>query len=217
VTGAAVRRHLFVVLLAVAAVVSVSCGSDTTSAPADDPTALVGIVRDDPLVVRDVVLPDVTHDAGGTPFAFAARPGELLVGYFGYTSCPDVCPTTLAHLASATEQLGDQGDRLQVAMVTVDPDRDTPERLAGYLGSFTDRGTALRTTDPAQLKAAEDAFGAQSQIVVGADGTIDVQHSATTYVIDENGVVLVEWPFGISAADMRHDLEILFDRTAGSA
>jgi cytochrome oxidase Cu insertion factor (SCO1/SenC/PrrC family) len=83
--------------------------------------------------------------------------------------------------------------------------------------SPTDSGRALRTTDPAQLDTAEDAFGAQSQIVVDDNGTIDVQHSATTYVIDETGTVLVEWPFGVSAADMQHDLEILFDRETGSA
>jgi protein SCO1/2 len=213
------RRHLFAVLLAVTALVTASCSGDTASAPSTtaDPLALVGIVRDDPLVVRDVVLPDVTENAAGVPFAFKARPGELLIGYFGYTSCPDVCPTTLAHLASATAELGGEADRVEVAMATVDPDRDTPERLTGYLRSFTDRGHALRTTDPAQLEEAEDAFGAQSQIVVDDNGTIDVQHSATTYVIDETGTVLVEWPFGVSAADMQHDLEILFDRENGSA
>lgn len=205
------RHRLIVALLAVAALTTAACGGETTSSP---PTSrggstLVGIVRDEPLQVGDVVLPDVTENVEGVPFAFKARPGELLIGYFGYTSCPDVCPTTLANLAGATAQLGTPADRLEVAMVTVDPDRDTPERLTGYLRSFAERVHALRTTDPAQLAAAEDAFGAQSKLVVDESGTIDVQHSATTYVIDENGAILVEWPFGVSADDMRNDLAIL--------
>lgn len=213
------RRLRLLGVLAVVALAAAACGGssdDGSSTAGTEPGGLVGLVRDDPLMVGDVSLPEVTENPDGVPFAFRAPPGELLIGYFGYTSCPDVCPTTLAYLRSATTALG-AGDRVSVAMATVDPDRDTPERLTGYLRSFADDVHALRTTDRAQLQAAEDRFGAQSQVDVTPDGKVEVQHTGTAYVIDDQGRVLVEWPFGVSAEDMQNDLRILLDGSGSSA
>ncbi len=185
-------------------VASSACGEDTAK--------LTGIVRDDPLVVGDVTVTDVTEGAAEPTFAFRAQPGELLVAYFGYTSCPDICPTTLAELRSAKRKLGDLADRVDLAMVTVDPERDTAEVLNGYLGSFSERYHALRPASEDELRTAERAFLAQSRITTTPDGKVEVEHSAAAYVVDENGIVVVEWPFGHGSENMASDLQVLFDK-----
>jgi protein SCO1/2 len=180
----------------------------------DEPGELQGIVRSEPLVVGDVAVTEVTNGVEPGPFPFAAEPGQLLVVYFGYTNCPDLCPTTLAALRSAKKELGDDGDRVDLAMVTVDPDRDTAEILNNYLGSFTDQYHALVPASEAELRAAEDAFLVTSDVIEKPDGSFQVDHSANAFVVDENGVVLVEWPFGHAKAGMVNDLGVLIAQLA---
>jgi protein SCO1/2 len=185
------------------------CGSDGSA-------TLGGIARDEPLQVSSVSVTDVT-DTGAyaehePTFVMRAEAGRLLVVYFGYTNCPDLCPTTFAYVRAAKRELGVDGDLVDLAMVTVDAQRDTPEVMNGYLSSFTDRFHALRPTDVSELEAAQNAFLASSTIVVGEDGKIEVAHSATTYVVDSDGTVLVEWPFGVDKELMARDLRILLDR-----
>lgn len=196
------------------------CGSDGTESGAEqetgapttaaEPAELKGVVRSDPLQVADVVLPDVSVTPEAD-FAFRAEPGGLLVVFFGYTSCPDICPTTLAAIKAAEEALPDsQAERVTVAMVTVDPERDVPEKMTGYIESFTDQYHALRTTDWDRLRAAEATFAAESRIETLPDGTVEVAHTGTVYVVDEAGQVVVEWPFGFTPVDMTGDLAFLF-------
>jgi protein SCO1/2 len=210
-------RHAVVALLAVVALAGAVSACSSTDPVADGaassmPEGLMGITRPDPIRAGEVRLPDVTVGGSGGEFAMRARPGELLVGYFGFTSCPDVCPTTLFALKTAEAQLGDAAEKVGLAMVTVDPGRDTPEKLTSYLGNFADRSHALRPADEAQLEAAEEVFGASSSVTTTEDGTIEVSHTGTAYVIDDQGTVLVEWPFGVSADDMASDLRILLDQ-----
>ena len=187
---------------------AVGCGGDE-GAGGD----LQGLVRTPPLVVGDVTLPRVAPDGTEEPFAFRALPGHLLVTYFGYTNCPDLCPTTMADLRTAFEDLGDDAGRVDVAFVTVDPDRDDPATVNAYLGSFFGRGThAVRTTDQAALVAAEEAFLATSSVTTADDGKVTVSHTGITYVIDPSGMVQVEWPFGTSPEVMAQDLRLLLDR-----
>jgi protein SCO1/2 len=189
---------------------AVACGGGD-----DDATGLKGIVRDDPLVVAEVSIPEETDLAQGeepTPFTFAARPGELLVVYFGYTNCPDLCPTTMTALKQAKARLDpDEADRVDLAMVTVDPERDTGEILSLYLSSFSDRYHALRTEDSEQLVEVEEAFLASSTVSTLSDGTVEVSHTAAAYVVDDRGVVVVEWPFGVTPEVMADDLAYLFN------
>ncbi|MFM7872937.1 MAG: SCO family protein [Actinomycetota bacterium] len=178
-------------------------------------TTLQGIVRDEPLIVGSVAVTDVTsagrYAANDGSFEFRAEPGRLLVVYFGYTNCPDLCPTTLALVRAAKRELGDDGDRIDLAMVTVDANRDTPEVMNGFLASFTDAFHALVPADESELRAAEEAFLASSSILTDASGEIEVGHSATAYVVDSTGTVLVEWPFGIDKNVMIDDLRILLE------
>ena len=200
-----VRTRLTVIAVAAMLLFVVSCGSGSAT--------MRGIVRDEPLQVGAVTLTDVTdtgefatHDG---LFTMKAQPGELLVMYFGYTNCPDLCPTTLAAVRTATKNLGDDGAKVDLAMATVDLERDTPEVLNGYLSSFSDHFHALHASSQAELEAAENAFLASSTMTKDASGNIEVGHSATAYVVDDQGSVLVEWPFGIDNDAMRNDLKIL--------
>ncbi|MFM8856422.1 MAG: SCO family protein [Actinomycetota bacterium] len=203
------RKFGFIGAFAIAAsLVTVACGGGEST--------LLGMTREQALEVGAVEVTDVTaeglyadHDSS---FAMKARPGSLLVVYFGYTNCPDLCPTTLALVRAARRELGGSSDRIDLAMVTVDPDRDTPEVMNGYLSSFTDRFHALHPLSMEELKSAEEAFLASSTIVTDASGKIEVGHSATTYVVDENGIVLIEWPFGVDKNTMINDFRILLDR-----
>ena len=191
-----------------------ACGSGGTGEPASlaPTTTLAGVVRAPLLEVADVSLPEA---ASGTPMAMRADDGELLVVYFGYTSCPDVCPMTMSDLRVAIEDLPDGlAEKVTVAMATVDPERDQPETLAGYLGHFFDRTAALRTEDPVELATAAQAFGVQYEVEEHepGDATYDVGHSAITYVIDDTGTVRVEWPFGFESEHMTTDLTALLTR-----
>ncbi|MEZ5322182.1 MAG: SCO family protein [Microthrixaceae bacterium] len=212
-------RAVLLVVVGWVCVVAAACSgpSDDGASGAGSPSTLGAVVRDDPLRVGQVTLPEVTGGKTPTPFAMTARSGGLLVTFFGYTNCPDVCPTTLAGLRTAYRGLGDAAARIHTAMVTVDPDRDTPEVMTRYLASFFPaRYHALRTLDDEALRAAEGPFLATSSVSRGLDGTVEVTHTGTTYVIDSSGTVLAEWPFGTDAATMRNDLLLLLRRVGGA-
>jgi protein SCO1/2 len=202
------RRRIVGLLLAVAlGPLLAACGGGD-----DAPSELAGIVRAPLLSVGDVTLPDAS--AGGEPMAMRAPAGELLIVYFGYTSCPDICPTTMSDLSVAINDLPPAlRDRVTVAMTTVDPERDNTDVLSGYLAHFFDRAIPLRTDDPAALAAAAEAFGVQFEVAAHDTGqTYAVAHSAITYVVDDTGTVAVEWPFGFDTEDMTADLTHLLTK-----
>ena len=207
---------VLVVVVATLGLVGAACGSggsdSSATTVAGEDGALSGITRPEPLEVGDVTVPDATTGGGGGDFAMKAAAGELLVAYFGYTSCPDICPTTLADLRTAFEQVGPAADAVDVAMVTVDPERDTGRKLSNYLSSFFDRYHALREPDLDRLAEIEVPFGAQSQVVHNDDGTVEVGHTAITYVVDDTGEVLVEWPFGTEPDAIADDLNVLLEQ-----
>lgn len=202
-----------VLLLPFVALLAVACGSDERDAPDAGSAAaatLTGVVREPPLDVGDVSLPDASRD--GAPMPMRADAGEVLLVYFGYTSCPDVCPMTMSDIDVALDDLEpDLADRVTVAMVTVDPERDRGDLLDRYLDHFFDRSAALRTEDPDELAAAARAFGVQYEVEDHApgDAVYDVAHSAITYVVDDTGTVVVEWPFGFESQHMTADLTTL--------
>ncbi|MBK9180269.1 MAG: SCO family protein [Acidimicrobiales bacterium] len=203
-------RSVAVVVLAAALLAGLAgCGGD-----GDGGAQLNGAEPAEPMLVGDRSLPEVAPDGTETAFAFRAPEGELLAVYFGYTSCPDVCPKTMADLRSALEELSpEEAGRVSVAMVTVDPERDTPEVLNGYIGSFFERHHALRTTDTAELESVEAAFLASSSITPDPDGEgYEVSHTASTALVDDQGQVLAFWPFGLEADGMADDLRTLLDR-----
>ena len=200
------RKVFLSLTTAVMVIVGAACGSDGSEA-----SVLIGMQRDEPLVVADQTISRVDEAGVETPFTFVADARKLLVVYFGFTNCPDLCPTTLADLRSAFRRIPGSTDKVDVAMVTVDPERDTADRLVPYLSSFIEDPIALRTTDVDALERVEAAFLASSTVTKEATGKVDVSHTAATYVVDATGTVIVEWPFGIGADGMEHDLRILLE------
>jgi len=136
-----------------------------------------------PLAV-EALLALTTHD--GVPLAASALAGRPLAVTFGYTHCPDVCPTTLLDWSNLLEKIGQEAQRLQVLFVSVDSDRDTPEALKAYLASFHPGITALTGT-PAQIAAAAALFDASYAKVPAADGSLTYDHSIKVYLVDAEG------------------------------
>jgi protein SCO1 len=139
--------------------------------------------------------------------------GNVTLLYFGYTSCPDVCPTTLSDLAEVKKQLGPAAQRLRVALVTVDPERDTPKRLHTYVQAFDPTFVGL-TDRKDTLAAVWKAYGVyvkSHRVPKSSDGYV-VDHSATTFVIDPQGQLRLAISFGTPVADIRHDLQRLLPR-----
>jgi len=189
---------------------AVACGSDGENAANEQ---LNGMTRNPPLEVGSVSLPDEGPGGGGRPVRLAGERGGLMLVYFGYTSCPDVCPATLADVHGALSGLErSDAKRVRVGMVTVDPKRDTPRVLNGYLGHFfpRDRFNSFRTTDQRRLARVEAAFGASSKLgKPDREGNYEVAHTAQVFAVDAGGTVLVEWPFGTTSENIRSDLERL--------
>lgn len=167
---------------------------------------LVGLTRDPAPRVDAVALPDVSRD--GAPFELRAQPDGVLVVYFGYTHCPDICPTTMADLAQALDDLGDDADGVDVAMVTVDPERDT-EVLSEYVKGFVADGHALATDDGATLRSVAEAFGVTYHVRTAPDGDVEVSHSSYLFGVDATGTLVITWPFGTAADDLAADLDAL--------
>ena len=149
----------------------------------------------------------------GKPFRLRDWRGSVVLLYFGYTSCPDVCPTTLAEFAEVKKQLGPAVQQLRVVVVTVDPERDTPKRLRTYTRAFDPTFLGLTGTREA-LVSVWKAYGiyVQSHRVPGSSAGYMVDHSATTLVIDADGNLRLAIPFGTPVEDIRHDLQLLLTR-----
>lgn len=174
-----------------------------------EPAALSGFVRDPLPDVSVASLPDASNS--GADFTMRAPANELLILYFGYTSCPDVCPTTLADLRSALRELGDESEKVTVAMATIDPERDTPEVITRYVQSFIPGAHGLRTDIPEDLRAAADVFGADYGVSVDDEDKYEVFHTAHLYAIDDQGLLQVTWPFGTEPENLAADIGILLE------
>jgi protein SCO1 len=148
-------------------------------------------------------------DAEGRMRSLADFKGKVLVVFFGYTQCPDVCPTTMAELAAVKQQLGADGKRVQGIFVSVDPERDTAELLKAYVGNFDPDFVALRGT-PDQVKQAAKEFKVYYNKVPGkTEQSYTVDHTAASYLFDTEGHVRVFERYGSGPAVLAQDLKIL--------
>ncbi len=149
------------------------------------------------------------QDPDGKTRTLADFKGKITVVFFGYTQCPDVCPTTMAELAQVKKTLGADGERIQGVFVTVDPERDTPELLKAYMGSFDPSFVALRGT-PEQTAATAKEFKVFYAKVPGkAEGTYTMDHTAGSYVFDAKGKVRLFVRYGSGAEALAADLKAL--------
>lgn len=135
--------------------------------------------------------------------------GKVVALFFGYTHCPDVCPTTMADLAAAIKSMGPDGARVQVLFVTVDPERDTAELLKQYVPSFHPTFLGLRPT-PAQLQSLAAEYKVVYQKNPGTrQGNYLMDHSAGTFIYDPQGRLRLLMPYGTSAQVIASDLKTL--------
>ena len=156
---------------------------------------------------RDFDLPD----AQGQRRRLADFKGRVVVVFFGFTHCPDVCPTTMAELAAVKAALGADGDRMQGIFITVDPERDTPELLRAYLGNFDKSFVALRGTDE-ETKALAKHFKVFYAKVPGkTEGNYTIDHTAGSYVFDAKGAVRLFTRHGTGADALKSDLQLLLN------
>ena len=151
------------------------------------------------------------HDQHGQPFRLSDQRGKVVLLFFGYTFCPDVCPTTLIAFKQISEGLGSRSDQVAFVFITVDPDRDTPEQLKTHLTLFSPALVGL-TDDVAQLETVwKDYFiNPQKQPGAGTAGYL-VEHTGRVYVIDREGDLRLTFPFGLSSEAMLQDVQHLLE------
>lgn len=144
----------------------------------------------------------------GRPLGLARFRGKVVLLAFGYSSCGDVCPITLATLAGARRKLGAAAADVQVLYITVDPERDDAARMKQYLAAFDPTfigGVGTR----AQTDQAQHSYGVHSAKESGPDGSYTVGHSSSVFMIDRAGGLRAVMPYGRSSDDFVHDLRIL--------
>ncbi|MEY4506222.1 MAG: hypothetical protein RL297_800 [Pseudomonadota bacterium] len=138
--------------------------------------------------------------------------GKIVVTFFGFTQCPDVCPTSMTTMAEVKRLLGDQGERLQVLFITVDPERDTQALLKEYMANFDPGFIALRP-EPDELKDVAAAFKIYYKKVPGSTPTsYTMDHSAGKYIFDTEGRVRLFSAYGTDAATIATDIQILLSK-----
>jgi protein SCO1/2 len=134
--------------------------------------------------------------------------GKAVIVFFGYTQCPDVCPTTLAEIAQAKKLLGAQGDKVQGIFITVDPERDKPELLKAYMANFGPDFIALRGS-PEQVAAVAKDFKIYYKKVENKSGSYTMDHSAASYVYDAQGRLRLYTRYGSGPQALADDLKQL--------
>ena len=135
--------------------------------------------------------------------------GKVTVLFFGYTQCPDVCPTTMAELAEVKKSLGPDGDRLQGVFVTIDPERDTPEVLKGYMANFDPSFIALRGNLEQTAAAAKEFKVFYAKVPGKTPGSYTMDHTAASYVLDRNAKLRLFVRYGSGAPALAADLKAL--------
>ncbi|MBS0514531.1 MAG: SCO family protein [Proteobacteria bacterium] len=196
---------LLIVLAAVVAAFGLWLGNRYAHPPAQ-PKLAGALLYPAPRTIPDFQL----QQANGKPLTLADWRGHWNFVYFGYTTCPDVCPTTLAELKAAWASLGKRGaqDKLRVDFVSVDPERDTPDTLAKYVGFFSPDFLAATGTD-SELSKLTRALGIVYSRTKKDDGSIEVDHSGSIVIVDPQGrlVGLFRPPF--AAKDLADDMATL--------
>ena len=192
------KRRL--VILAAAAIALAGCGAGPSFRNTDITGADYG---------KEVLLTDQT----GKPRTLADFRGKAVIVFFGYTYCPDVCPTVLLEIKQALQQLGKDAQRVQVVFITLDPERDTPDVLAKYLAAFDPGIVGLRGDAQATEKAAKDFKVFYQKVPGRSPESYTVDHTSASYVFDPQGRLRLFVRPG-NAADLSADLRTLL-QTSG--
>ncbi len=154
-------------------------------------------------------------DTEGRRRTLADFRGKIVVLFFGFTQCPDVCPSTLAELAEVKRALGADGERIQGVFVTIDPERDTPELLKAYVTTFDPSFVALRGDADETKKAAREFKVFYAKVPGKTEGSYTMDHTAGSYVIDADGHLRLFTRYGSGAQALIDDLRLLLAEARG--
>ena len=168
------------------------------------PYTYQGSLIDPPVPAADFTL----LDPEGRPFTLSEQRGKVVLIFFGYTSCPDVCPTTLVDFKQIRAGLGDAASDVEFVFITVDPERDTPERIGQYVPAFHPSFTGL-TGRQAELDAVYEDYGVFVEKEDRGSAGYLVSHTARIYVIDQGGNLRLTFPFGKEPEAMTQDIAYL--------
>ena len=139
--------------------------------------------------------------------------GQVVVMFFGFTHCPDVCPTTLAELAGAIRKLGPAGEKVQVLLVTVDPERDTAALLAKYVTAFDPKFLALRGSADETARVAKEFKVIYQKVAGPRPENYAMDHSAGSYIFDRQGRLRLYVGYGRGAEVFAHDIDLLLKQS----
>ncbi len=193
------RRTL---ITAAAAFVLASCDRITTAAK---PASFTSVDITGADYAKALSLPDTE----GRVRTLADWKGKLVVVFFGFAQCPDVCPTTLAELAAVRKQLGDDGARVQVVFVTLDPERDSAQALRAYVASFGNDIVALRGTPEQTLAATKEFRVFYAKVPGKTESSYTIDHTAGAFVFDTKGQVRLFVRYGAPPEGLAGDMKTL--------
>jgi protein SCO1/2 len=201
-TGGGIAPRLLLWLLVAAVVVAVGV---LTLWSTQTPSPQYGIVLDQGSASEEFTL----TGPGGQPVSLSDYRGKTVLLYFGYTFCPDVCPLTLGDISSALAQMDDGGESVQTVFVTLDPERDTAERLSQYL-NFINKSFVGLTGTPEEVAEQASHFGVFYERREGSSPeTYFVDHTSQVLVIDKDGYLRMIFPNGVNGEQMAADLSTL--------
>jgi protein SCO1/2 len=191
------RARLLMLAVIALAVPLTACGDGGGHDGQPTATRLPGTVLDPP---KDIGAFTLT-DQDGEPFSIDTLRGQAVIVYFGYTNCPDVCPTTLSNYKQVKAALGADADRVAFVFISVDGARDTPQRLKTYLGAFDPAFIGL-TGDDAPLRPIAQEFGVFFQRVTSdqTQENYSVDHTASTFVLGPDGRLRMVFSYGVDPA-----------------
>lgn len=192
------RKTIALLLLITLALTA--CGSGEI-----DPSQFKGTIMPATIPAPDFTLTRV----GGEQVSLSDFQDKIVLLYFGYTFCPDVCPSSLSDLKIVQNKLDENGEKLQVIMVTVDPDRDTPEKIDEYVQHFHPTFIGLSGTKE-EIDAAGEGYGVYYEKHEGTAATgYLVDHTARIFVVEPGGTYRLSFSFGTPTDDIIHDLRLL--------
>lgn len=170
-----------------------------------EPYQLRGSVIDPPLDAPNFTLTTMDNER----LSLSQLEGDIVLMFFGFTTCPDVCPTTLAEMKQVYDLLGDKSDHVKMLFITVDPDRDTPVRLKSYVSAFNPKFVGL-TGSIEELEKVWKDYGVYREIrdENSASG-YTVDHSARVYLINSDGHLNITYTFGTPVNDIEQDIRYL--------
>ena len=200
-----IKKNPYFVLLIVTAVIGLTMLVELVFRK---PYSFHGTVINPPLPVTDFSLQTANEEV----FRLSEQKGKIVLLFFGYTSCPDVCPVTLATFKQVNDNLGEDAQKVRFVMITADPDRDTPDKVAEYAARFNPEFIGL-SGDMTALASIWKEWGVfvEKQESDSAAGYL-VSHTASVYVLNQSGSLFMTFPYGTTATEIADDIrQILKD------